>query len=394
MQASQPLKGIKVLDVSRLLPGSFCSQVLADLGAEVVKIEEPGVGDYYRGISEGETFIGPGQFEAVNHNKKSVALNLKSKEGQKIFRQLVPQFDILVEGFRPRVVKKIGLDYATLKKIHPKIILCSLTGYGQTGPYKDRAGHDLNYIANAGVLSLMGPDRQPPVIPGVQVADVAGGSLYGVISILAALYRRDRTGQGAHLDVALAEGTLSLVGNHYLEETLSKPWPRSGAPLSGGYARYRVYQAKDGHVALAALEPKFWYRFCDLIGHPEWGPLEFQKSGLGKQCEKKLAIIFKQKTTEEWACLGDREEICLSPIWELNKLHRHPHHRARKVFQHLKIKGGKKAQVVTTPIRMTGMSRPAHQTPPALGAHTKKFLSLLGYSDKDIKLLRQKGVVG
>lgn len=391
-----PLKNIKILDVSRLLPGSFCSYILSSLGAEVVKIEEPGVGDYYRAITHSDDFIGPGQFEALNYNKKSLVLNLKTTEGRHILHQLIPQYDIVIEGFRPKVVGKIGLDYPTLKKIHPKIIVGSITGYGQSGPLKDEAGHDLNYLSYSGVLSLTGPLNRPPVIPGAQIADVGGGALYAVIGIIAALYRRDKTGQGAHLDISMTEGALSIVGSHYLESILSKKnilWGQ--APLSGGLARYRVYEAKDHqHVALAALEPKFWFRFCEIIKKPEWGPLEFRGQGLGKRREKILERVFHQKTAQEWAEIGKQEDICLSLVWKLNDLHNHPQHHFRRVFYPVRMPSGRKARIVLSPIRMTDMPRSRPKSFPKLGAHTREILLGMGYKSKDLSRLKKEGIIG
>src|SRR5687768_4309328 len=252
------LRGIRVLDLSRLLPGPFLTMVLADMGADVVKIEDPKLGDYLRAFPPGKGGMS-GRFLAINRGKRSLALDLKSAPARDAFLKMVDMADVVVESFRPGVMDKLGIGYAELAARNPKIIVCSISGFGQTGPYALRAGHDLNYIALAGVLGMTGPAGGPPQMPGVQIADLAGGALWGATAILGALVGRDRNGKGAHLDISMTEGSLALLaaelGNFFCG---AKP-TRGTEMLNGAAACYGVYRTKDDrYLAVGALEPKFW----------------------------------------------------------------------------------------------------------------------------------------
>ncbi|HYQ81796.1 MAG TPA: CoA transferase, partial [Anaeromyxobacteraceae bacterium] len=293
-----PLDGVRVLDLSRLLPGPYATLVLADLGADVVKVEEAPGGDYLRWMPPlaGEQ---SGFFHALNRNKRSLRLDLKKPAGAAAFRRLVRRFDVVVESFRPGVMDRLGLGYEALRAAQPGLVLCSISGYGQDGPYRNRAGHDLDYCATAGVLALNGPPERP-LPPGVQVADVAGGSWPAVAGVLAALVRRAATGEGGHVDVSMTDGALAMLvlqlGGAAARGT---PLQRAGEMLNGGAACYGVYRTRDGRfVALGALEPKFFRRFCEAAGRPDLAERQFDDGGRGPLAE--LTALFAARTRDEW----------------------------------------------------------------------------------------------
>lgn len=388
-----PLKKITVLDLSRLVPGGFCSLLLADLGARVVKIEEPGIGDFYRRLAK-IPLLGAGFFEGFNRGKQSLPLNLKSAAGKKIFLQLVGQADVVIEGFRPGRLKKLGLDFARLKKANPKIILCSITGYGQDGPLAGRAGHDLNYLAEMGLLSLLTDQRGEPIVPGLQLADLVGGGLYGALTILAALYERDQSGRAAWIDLAMSEGVASLAGAHFVatQYGASDQTPTGGL-LEGKAASYQLYQTADkGLLSVAALEPKFWQKLTAALG------LEAGASGFGEPVyrltlKQRLQKIVAQKSLRYWQRLGEELDICLHPVRALSELARSSHVKARDLLFEQTGVDGRRITYLKSPFRFNGQWRYTRRTAPRYGEHTRTLLRGLGYSATQIRQLRKEGVV-
>ena len=262
--AAAPLDGIRVLDLTRLLPGPMCSLHLADMGADVIKVEDTGAGDYARATR--------GYYELINRNKRSLAIDLKQPRGKALFDRLVRGTDVLIEGFRPGVARRLGIDFESLRRLRPSLVYASITGYGQSGPYRDRAGHDLNYCALAGITDQIGPAGGPPVIPNLQIADLLGGALSTAMGVLAALVDAQRSGRGRYLDVAMTDCALahSVFPLMAVNETGAPPGRGAGL-LSGGVPWYRVYATRDGrYVALAALERKFWAALCRAIDRPDW----------------------------------------------------------------------------------------------------------------------------
>ena len=270
---AKPLAGIRVLDLTRLLPGPLCTLHLADLGADVIKIEDPTVGDYARGAGSGTEHAPSAYFLCVNRNKRGLCLDLTQAAGREVFYDLAKTAHVVIESFRPGVVGRLGIDYESIRNINPRIVYCAITGYGQTGPYRDRAGHDLNYCAYAGVSDQIGVRNGPPVVPNIQLADIAGGTLTAVMGILAALLDAERNGAGRYVDVAMADGALAtaiipLAG--YLD--YGKVAPRGADMLSGGLPCYGVYETADHrHMAIAAPEDKFWRALCNALQRPDGG---------------------------------------------------------------------------------------------------------------------------
>lgn len=374
----QPLQGIKVLDLTRLLPGPFASLVLADLGAQVDKLEDAQGGDYIRHMPP---HIGEASalFVALNRSKRSCVLDLKKPAAQAAFKKLVRSYDVVFEQFRPGVLAKLGLSHETLLAENPRLVVCALTGYGQDGPLAKRAGHDLNYLARAGILGFQGPSGGPPQVPGFQLADVSGG-LWSVLGIVSALYERERTGKGRVVDVAMIETSLGFATLGYGSVLAGQASDRGNEPLTGGIGPYNTYATKDGRaMTLAALEPKFWMGFCQAVG------LETDMGALmpgPHQAEliAKLRAIFAGKTQSEWVQFASDKDVCLEPVLTPEEATQDPHLRARGVFFDIDTPSGKLPQMrlPLTPRDKT------HGPPPKQGEHTQAVLREAGLSDDEI----------
>jgi alpha-methylacyl-CoA racemase len=381
------LQGIRVLDLSRLLPGPFLTMVLADLGADVVKIEDPRLGDYMRQFPPSKGGIS-GRYLAVNRGKRSIVLDLKAAAGRDALLRMAAQADVVVESFRPGVMDKLGVGYAALAQANPGIVVCSISGFGQTGPYVERAGHDLGYIALAGVLAMGGTAGGAPAMPGVQIADLAGGALWSATAILAALVGRHRTGKGAHLDISMTEGALALVTAELGNLDCGRHPTRGVETLNGGLACYAIYRTQDDrYLAVGALEPKFWLALNQAVGRPPnvhelIAPPEDQA-----QVRAELAAIFATKTAAEWNAILAQHDCCVEVVTELDELPDHPLHRAREVF--FTIDGGPgvgPVQQVRTPLGTPSAPRP----PPRQGEHTRDVLGEYGFSDAEIAALSRQ----
>jgi crotonobetainyl-CoA:carnitine CoA-transferase CaiB-like acyl-CoA transferase len=304
----RPLDGITILDLTRLLPGAAATMLLANFGAEVIKIEEPG-GDYARSMPplvDGEGAV----FRATNRGKKSITLDLKSADGKAAFEHLAAQADVLIEGFRPGVMKRLGLDYEALRALNERLIYVSLTGCGQTGPYAAMAGHDINYIALGGLLDITG------AIPGAQIADLAGGSLQAVIGILLALAARQKTGRGQFVDVSMLDGVTWLMALPLAVFAATGEIPAPGATmLTGRYACYHTYRAADGRwLAVGALEPKFWVALCGKVGCPEFIADQFAEGERQSAIIERLREIFGAKPAAEWLELFQGVDVCVTLV--------------------------------------------------------------------------------
>lgn len=377
----RPLDGIRVLDLSRLLPGPFLTMVLADLGADVVKIEDPKLGDYLRVFPPSKGGVS-GRYLAVNRGKRSLALDLKQPAHHAAFLRMVEQADVVVESFRPGVMAKLGLDYDTLAARNPRVVLCSISGYGATGPYAHRAGHDLNYVGLAGVLA-MGAEAtgRAPAMPGVQIADLAGGALWSATGILAALVGRERTGRGAHLDISMTEGALALLAAELGNLDCGARPTRGAETLNGGVACYGVYRtADDRYLAVGALEPKFWIAFSTAIGRrPDVSEL-VAPPARQDEIRAEIAAILATRTRAEWETIFAAHDCCAEPVLELDELATHPLHTARGVF--FTIDGGAAGPIaqVRTPLGAPDAPTP----PPTLGQHSRAVLAEYGLSDDEI----------
>jgi len=364
---------------------------LADLGARVDKLEDPSPGDYLRAMPPLRGGMGAAYF-ALNRDKRSVVIDLKRPEGMALLRRMLPHYDVLVEGFRPGVLARLGCSHEEMLAIHPGLVICAITGYGQTGPSARRAGHDINYLARAGVLAATGPADGPPQVSGAQMADIAGGALWAVIGILAALRSRDGTGKGSVVDVAMCEGSIPLAA-FALAPTVSgdPPAPRGRNHLDGGIAAYNTYRTADGrYVSLGALEPKFWTAFATATG------LDASLDGLlagdhQPALRAKVAEVFASRTRDEWELFAQHHDCCLEPVLDGSELASDPQHAARGVFFSMEDGMGGTVQVFRTPVG-AGASVP-HVPARAPGADTDAVLRDAGLSEAEVAELRRDGVV-
>lgn len=389
----RPLDGIKVLDLTRLLPGAVATMMLGDFGAEIIKIEEPGLGDPMRQSRAGINHPS-GYFLVTNRNKRSLALNLKHPAGREIFLKLVEQADVVIEGFRPGVMERLRLDYETLRQLNPRLIYCALTGYGQDGPYRHQAGHDINYISTAGLLGVNGAKEGPPTIPGVQIADLAGGSLHAVIGILLALQARAQTGAGQMVDISMTDCSLALMYIPFATYLANGAQPQRGAEgLTGRYACYHVYETQDGrHLALGALEPKFWENLCHQLSRADLIPLQFSNS---RQTEliAKLTAIFQTKTANEWLNEFAEVDTCLTLVKGIAEMMDDPQVIHRGLIGELDHPTAGRLKQIAPTVQLSATPGAMQAPPPELGEHTRAILSELGYTAALIEQWAQAGVI-
>jgi alpha-methylacyl-CoA racemase len=398
------LEGIKILDMSGLAPGALCTMLLGDLGAEVIKVEStipsPLVGG---GPSpKGEERREEAAYFVLNRNKKSIALNLKSEAGRQIFYRLAQHADVVVEGYRPGVVKNLGVDYDTIGKLNPGIVYCSLSGYGQDGPYRSFPGHDINYISFGGALGLIGPREGSPVIPLNLVGDFAGASLYGVIGILAALMARNKTGKGQYVDIAFMDGVVSLMGFFAVDYFRSGIVPKRGeTAINGAYPFYGVYETKDGgYISIGCVEPHFWEHLCRLLGKEDYIPYNVGHAMLEPKDKKweeissYLKQVFLTKTRDEWFDLMIQKDIPVGKVYSLDEVFSDPQVLHRQMLIEVE-------HPTLGKFKQTGIAPKLSQTPgkvrtlsPLLGEHSQEILLELGYSQGEIENWRQEGVIG
>jgi len=384
-----PLQDLKVLDLTRLIPGGYATLILADLGAEVLKIEDMDSGDYSRWIepSIGEYGL---YFHALNRNKKSMKLNLKAEDGKKIFKKLVKKgYDTIVESFRPGVMDRLGIGYNTLRETNPRVIYCAISGYGQDGPKKEKALHDLNCLAVSGALGITGEGT--PAIPGIQIADTSS-ALFSVMSILTAYIARERSCQGQFIDISMTDGVISLLSIHLVKYLVDSKIPEGGRmQFNGQFPCYRVYKTKDGkYMTLAALEEKFWEHFCIAIERRDLIKKQFDDS---IETKKELEKIFKSKTRTEWEKISENVDCCLEPVLNFKEVTEHPQLKSRNLFfdidhQSVKIPN------VRIPFLMSGVNNMPRNPAPLWGEHTEEILISIGYEKERIASLKNKGVVG
>lgn len=382
MTNTSALAGITVLDLSRLLPGPFCSMILADHGARVIAIEDR------RFASEA------GANSGVYRNKEHMTLNLKTETGRQVFLEMAQRADIILEGFRPGVTQRLGVDYEAVSRINPKIIYCSITGYGQTGPYRDTAGHDANYLSVAGVLDLIGVKNGPPCIPGIQIADMAGGALYAAIGILMALHARETTGRGQYIDISMTDGSMSLLT---LVLSLSKltgsPVRRSDSFLSHRYACYHIYETADHrYLSIGAVENRFWKNLCDHFGVPEYTPLQYDDSR-SQEIFDFMERRFREKTLAQWEQELESLDVCWGPVRTMDEALASTLFKAREMVVEIRDKKGAVSTGLGIPVKLSDTPGSVRTPPPGFGENTKDILISFGYSDENIKEFEASGVI-
>jgi len=376
------LEGIEVIDLSRMLPGPYCSMILADHGARVIAIED-------KRFMADDIFLSP-----VNRNKDHMTLNLKTKEGHDIFFKLIRDADVLMEGFRPGVTKRLGIDYETLKKVNSRIIYCSITGYGQDGPYRDVAGHDVNYLSFAGILDMIGEKDRTPCIPGIQIADLVGGGMNAAIGILLALVAREKTGRGQYIDISMTDGMVGLLSVPlYIFQRNGMVPKRSDTFLSHRYACYNVYETADRrYISIGAVENRFWQNLCDVLDVPEYGPLQYDDSNR-KEILAFCRKAFKKKTLDEWVRELKDKDVCWGKVQNLEEVFNDPIFLARDMVCEVKDNKGKSVTVLGIPVKLSDTPGSIRTAPVGFGESTKKILEELGYAKREIDRFMEKGVV-
>lgn len=394
MSNKLPLDGITILDLTRLLPGPYATQLLADMGADVVKIEAPGTGDWMRDyeprLADGMSHL----FATLNRNKKSLVLNLKDERGQARFLDLAAKADAVIEGFRPGVVDRLGVDYETVRQRNEAIVYCSLTGYGQTGPLVDAVGHDINYIGVSGLLGMTGESGEPPTVPGIPVGDYTGGFM-AALSVVSGIFRARATGEGEYFDVSMTDVLVSMM-SYYAPHCFHDdvPTPKRGETIEvGKYPCYDVYEtADDEFLAVGAMEFKFWDALCRALDLPDLATREnhLPEGDRREEVRETVAATFRDRTADEWADRLDRAEVPWSRVNDVEEVWDDPHVQARNLVTTLPDED---TEVVNFPVQTDGDYDWIRQAPPAQGEHTREILAAAGLSGDEIDALLADGVV-
>ncbi|OGO42073.1 MAG: hypothetical protein A2137_06600 [Chloroflexi bacterium RBG_16_58_8] len=385
------------------MPGPFCTMVLADMGADVLRIEEPGPPTGRRAQQAGEagtnlppvTMAADSPYSAHQRNKRSLALNLKMEESREIFYRLAGGADVLVEEMRPGASRRLGIDYETLKKINPRLVYCSITGYGQTGPYRDKAGHDVNYLALAGALGLIGEKGGKPAIPLNLIGDIAGGGLQAVIGILLALLAREKTGRGQYVDISMTDSVISMLTPFFAEYFAGGGLPERGNhAVTGKYPYYDVYLTKDNkYLSIGCFEPWFYANLCQALGREDLIPQMTAPEAKQTEIHRIFTEIFRQKTRDEWDQELGRSDLCAGKVLSLDEVTGEPHFAARQMFVSLEHPQKGTVKQVGIAIKLSDTPGKITRFPPHPGEHTDEVLEQLGYSKDDVSRLRRQGCV-
>ncbi|MFC2000018.1 CaiB/BaiF CoA transferase family protein [Chloroflexota bacterium] len=390
----QSLENVRILDLTHVPPGQFCSMMLSDMGAEVVRVEQPAKAGASGGdatMAKFEDLMGSG-YAAFNRNKRSITLNLRDEDGRAVLLKIAERMDVLVEGFRPGVAERLGIDYKTLSQLNPRLIYCSMSGFGQDGPYRDMPGHDINYVAIGGALRTFGDP--PPVIPNF-VADYAGATLYAVIGILLALMAREKTGRGQHVDISYTDGVVSLM-TQFAASYLAGGDPdtvRAQTQMMFSNAGYGVYKTGDGkYLSLGCVEPWFWVNICQALGKEEFIQ-EFAKWEKHGEIRDRFAEVLLTKSRDEWFDLFKDKNIPVGKVYEVEEIFTDPQVLHRQMLVEIEDPKGGKQKQVGIPIKLSDTPGRVRNVAPAPGQNTEEVLLELGYTSGDIKGLSDKGAI-
>ncbi len=389
------LENLKILDFTTLLPGPFGTMMMSDLGAEVLRIESPTRPDLVREMGPFDEGISA-VHGMLNRSKRSLALDLKAEGASGIVHRLITEYDILIEQFRPGVMKRLGLDYESLKEINPKLIYCSITGYGQTGPYKNRAGHDLNFLSLSGMMSYTGRENSGPLPLGTQLADIAGGSYHAVIGILAAVNQRNISGEGQSIDISITDAVISMNVLAGVESLVGNKTPQREEMLLNGGIFYDYYQTKDKrYLSVASLEPKFLKQFCHAIGDDALFELAMDYDRKHQiEVKSRITNAIKQKSLDQWVEIFSKIDACIEPVLSVEETINHPQTVARGMVVEVPGKSGKKQKQIASPIKMSKSPSQYTQSGGEIGEHNREILAQLDYSEKEIQQLIKRGVFG
>ena len=393
-----PLNNLKILDFSTLLPGPYATMILADLGADIIRIEAPHRPDLVRLLPPFSPDGQSAQHSLLNRSKRSLGLNLKTAAAPEIIKQLITRqkYDIIVEQFRPGVMERLGVGYEQLKEECPSLIFCSLTGYDQSGTYKNRAGHDLNYLALSGLLSYYGrqSSQTPPPPPPMQVADVGAGSLHLVIGLLAAIIRRMSTGEGGQVDIAMHDGALAWNAVGAAKWLVGGENPQPEGELLNGGSFYDIYETKDGrYLSVAPLEPKFWHGFCQAIGREDlFKPGTNFDAAHQQTFKEEIQRAISGKTMSEWQAIFAQLDVCVEPVLTTEEALAHPQTLARHMIVAVPMQD-KAQQQVGSPIKLSDHEPDYKFSGSALGQHSFEILTEIGYTNREIETLTANNVV-
>ena len=391
------LSGVRILDLTRLLPGGFASQLLADLGADVVKVEDTGMGDYirwappYYGDEEHQALgTRSALYLSLNRNKRSIRLDLKSDAGREALLRLAESYDVVLEGFRPGVMERLGVGYDVLAERNPRLVYCAITGYGQSGPNTGRAGHDMNYLALTGLLGLTGEPGGRPIQSAGQIADLGGGGLMAAFGVLAALRERDDSGKGQAVDVSMFDGALSwlaMVAGQYLCDGLV---PRRGeGQLTGAFVCYLPYEAADGWITMGALEPQFWARFCTAVGREDLIGKQFERTG--SDAWREVAEVFRSRTRAQWKEFNDEHDAMIEPVLDVDEALDSELVAAREMVVRWEQPELGEVRQVGPPVKFSRTPADVHRPAPAFGEHTHEVLADAGFAEEEIAGLIESG---
>lgn len=387
-----PLDGVKVLDLTPFIPGIYCTMLLGDMGAEVIKIETPGG---LKGLSDAMRRRVDGT-RRLERSKKSIVLNLREKEGKEIFYKLAEKSDAILEGYRPGVVKKLGIDYGTIKDINPRIVYCSMSGFGQESPYLKIPGFDSIYASIGGALSVVGDREGRPVQPLNFVGDLGGGGLHAALGIVSALYARGKIGKGQYIDLAMTDGVVSMVAQAFALYWHDGVLPVRGKDFdSGGLPDYNMYETKDGkYITIATLLPAFWENLCKTIGHEELIP---RLSDSGEKAEEVKGILqdaFSKKNRDEWFDILTKADVPAAKVQELDEVEKDPHVLGRNMVTTIKDPDtGKEEKAVGIALKFSETPGSLRSLPPEPGQHTNQIMSDLGYTNEKVEELKSKGII-
>jgi crotonobetainyl-CoA:carnitine CoA-transferase CaiB-like acyl-CoA transferase len=366
--------------------------ILGDLGADVLKIEQPGIGDYAR-FAPPLTGDTGSAFLMLNRNKRSITLNLKNDDGKAILHKLVTKADVFVESYQPGVAERLGVGYFSIREVNERIIYCSISGYGQTGPYRDLVGHDLNYASYSGTIGATGLKGGPPVIPAIQISDIQS-AIYAAVAITAALYRREKTGRGEFIDISIMDVAVASMIMPFSYYFAGASTGRGESFLSGGAPFYNVYETKDRKfISIAPLEPKFWHELCSTLGLEQYQDQQIAPDEVWRRIRADLEEKFRQKERDEWVKILNEQEVPCAPIYDMSEVPADPQVRARRMIFEIETEEFGKLNQLSTPIRCSQNPMMVRSPPPKLGQHTLEILRGLGYSTKDVERLKTEGTI-